>query len=146
MKRLALLSLALAAGCTPTIGVVPDSGLPDGFVRIDRGDFEWRAISAQGVVIGLRTFTHDPAGTLDFWTTVVRKELEGARGYVFESEEAIAEGRAMLFATPRPDADCYWIVVWVDAHRIVTFEAGGPRGDVMRDLPALKAHAAKLKA
>jgi hypothetical protein len=144
MKR--FLVLAMAAGCTPSVGHVADSGLPDGYVRIDRGEFEWRAISALGVVIGVRTFANDPAGTLDFWATVVRKELENSRQYVFESEEAVAEGRAMLFATPRAGAEAYWVVVWVQAYRIVTFEAAGPRADMMRDLPALKAHAAKVRA
>jgi hypothetical protein len=132
--------LALVAGCTP-LPLAPKSELPAGYVAIDRGEYDWRAMSADGVIFGARTFPRDPEGTAEFWTTVIRKELEGRSAWVLESTEVVGAGQGMLFATPQ---GAYFIAVFVQKGRIGTLEAGGPRPDVIRDLPAIKAHAASL--
>jgi hypothetical protein len=126
-------------GCPPMR--VAES-LPEGFVPVEPGAYLWRAMSAEGVVLGLRSFVRDPEGEAAFWTKVVRRELESGRGYAFESEEAIAGGRALLFAGP--DAS-YWIALFLTARGLWTFEAGGPRADLAAHLPAIRMYLANLK-
>ena len=76
LKFMPVLLVALAA-----IGCV---NLPDGFVRVDPGDFEWRATSAGGVTAGLRCRPCPKEGSAEFWVQAVRKELEQGRAYTLE--------------------------------------------------------------
>jgi hypothetical protein len=142
--------LAAVAGCAPVSRVEPVSEHPEGYVAIERGSFEWRILSAEGVVAGLRTFPREPAGTLDFWATVVRREIETTKSYVLEAAEPLSSadgvaGRFMRFAPPSPTDALYLVALFVKDQRIVVFEAGGPREAVEKDLELLKKHAASLR-
>jgi hypothetical protein len=142
MRRLLpLLVLALAAGCGRPARIV-SSLLPTGFVGVDPGSYVWRGMSGDGVLVGLRSFENTPQSTLDFWTKVVRNELESARGYVHEASEMVGAAQSMLFAA---DGESYYLAITVTPGRIWVFEAGGRRDDVTRELPALKAFVEKLK-
>lgn len=147
---LILLAAMAAAGCT-----VP---MPMGYVEVpEAGDYEWRGMSAEGVTIGLQIRDHKPKGTLEFWSTVVRKELEGQRGYVLAGEEKVSamelKGRSLLFDVPGAEPKAYWVALFFTRGRflifswdtISTLEAGGTRDALKRDLPLLKAFLSKLK-
>ena len=57
----------LAGGCGHGIDA------PDGFVTVDQvGEFETRAVSAEGVVIALRIHDNPEDGTLAFWSTAIQ--------------------------------------------------------------------------
>ena len=46
--------------------------MPRGYVEVERPrDYEWRGMSSDGVVIGLRERWNAPEGPLTFWTAVV---------------------------------------------------------------------------
>ena len=151
MRTLIALMIALTAvGCaTP---------MPEGYVKVEKGgEHEWRGMSAKGVVIGLRVRWNDPEGSLDFWATVIRKELETRKGYAFVGEEEItsgeAAGRALHFSVPGPEPRDYWTAIFLIERRylllfpepaIATIEVGGPREPVRGDLPILRKFLAKL--
>ena len=119
-------ALALA-GCVQ----VPE--VPQGFVPVERGAYEWRAMSAQGVVLARQSRPRDPAGDAEFWLTVVRNEMERG-GYALQS----SEGPAMLFAAPGNAEQSYWVTLALSDKRITTLEAGGPKAEVEKELPRLK--------
>ena len=88
--------VALVAGC---------SNLPPGFVRVEPGDFQWRATSAGGVTAGLRWRACPKEGGPDFWAEAVLKELQQGRAYTLESTQPVSNadaegGTAMVFTTP----------------------------------------------
>jgi len=145
-----ILAATAAAGCA-----VP---MPAGYVEVPEAlDYEWRGISAEGVVIGLRIRDNEPEGTIDFWSTVMRRELEGQRGYTMTGSKDVPAGTltgsALHFTVPGAIPKAYWIALFSTRGRflvftwptITTFEIGGPREAVEKDLPALKAFLLKLK-
>ena len=151
MRTSIALVLALAAtGC-----VTP---MPKGYVEVEEGsEYEWRGMSSEGIVIGLRERRNNPEGPLDFWATVLRKELERRKGYLFVGEEVItsgqAAGRAIHFSVPGPEPRDYWMAVFLVERRyllffskpvIATFEVGGPRESLRKDLPVLREFLSKL--
>jgi hypothetical protein len=152
MKTAIALAAALAAcGCA--------APMPPGYVEVpESAEYEWRGMSSEGVVIGLRVRSHKPEGTLDFWSAVVRKELEGQKGYAFVASEEIrsggVEGRALQFTVPGTPPTSYWLALFLTEGRflflfpretITTFEAAGPSDPVRKDLPALRDFLSRLK-
>lgn len=140
--------LLFLAACVPNRRIEPPEGFPPGFVPVDPGEFSWRAMSAHGVVIGLRSRPRDPAGTLDFWSTVVQKELEAKKGYALQSTDGVTArdtpGKLMLFSAPGEQATTFLLGLFLTDSRIYTFEGGGPRRRVDEDLRELKGFLARL--
>ena len=147
---IALMLVLAAAGCA--------APMPQGYVEVDAGwDYEWRGMSSEGVVIGLRERRHDPEGPLDFWATVLRKELETRKGYAFVGQEEVrsrgAAGRALHFSVPGSEPRDYWVAIFLVRRRflflfpkpmIATFEVGGPSEPMRQELPALNEFLSKL--
>ena len=111
IRLLALLVSIVLAGCAAR----GKDGMPDGYTTIHPGEFDWRAMSPEGVLLGTRGFGLNQKGDLSFWAGVVRKELENDKGYRFLTNEPIADenlpGRKMTFEDPRnPERICH---VWV---------------------------------
>jgi len=78
---LTAITIALAGaalcGCEPTIQ------MPPGFVEVGKynlGTYDQRAVSADGVVVALRSETNPKNASLDFWVTAIRDELVKHRG------------------------------------------------------------------
>jgi hypothetical protein len=150
MRRLWIVTALVAPGCGGRGWVDTPSELPPGYVAIDRGRHEWRGISAEGVVVGLRSFDREPAATLAFWSKVVQQELEGTKGYVVEGEEAVTcasgqPGTLLRFSAPRAESTAYALALFPADRRIFVLEAAGPRAPLEKDLPLLRAFAAALK-
>lgn len=140
--RCAPLFLVLLAACGPAY-LRGTEDCPTGYVPVDRlhGEFAGRAISAEGVVIAVRTRDHKPQGTLDFWTSVVKKELIEGKGYAFKSGKDLQDGRALLFTAP---SAAYYVALFVRPSRIYTVEIAGPREEVEKGLKALEDFVVKL--
>lgn len=71
----ALLALSLS---TSACGVTLRA--QEGFAQLDDGDYDWRAASPDGVVIGVRVVRNRPEGSLDFWARAVDERMR-AQGY-----------------------------------------------------------------
>lgn len=129
-----LLCVALSAGaCRPF-----DINTPDSFVELEEesySQFEYRATTADGVVVGVRALDNDRRGTLSFWAEAVRNKLRDARGYALLEEADVnaragVAGKQLRFG--RDDSGHtyrYWVTIFVRSEggdpRVWVIEAGG---------------------
>lgn len=104
---------------------------PDGFAELDRtDDYRYRATSAEGVVIAVRREKNEPRGSLEFWSSALRSELE-LQGYHFESEKSVKSkdgtaGKQLRYAVTREGRpNALWVTVFVSGSRVLVVEAGG---------------------
>jgi hypothetical protein len=133
MRRIALI-LVLAgvvnmAGC-----MMRTLTLPNNFIRVDKawqGDFALRGVSADGVVVGLRSEVNPEGGTLDFWTEAIGDQMTKGRGYKATGSEAVTSaggtgGRLLSFSEERQGVVyTYLVAVYVQGPDILVAEAGG---------------------
>ncbi len=139
--RLATLLLALlVAGCHGF-----DAKTPGGFVELDSPGYDYRAASADGVVLAARSLKNSPKGTLSFYSDVTKRKLREGDGYALvEEREVVARSgqRGSMLRFGRDvggAAQSYVVTLFVTDDRIFVLEAGGARGDV-------EAHAADIDA
>jgi len=143
MKRLVFaLALALA---TPACArhFVPQT--PQGFVDMGEGypDGEYRATTADGVVIGIRNVDNEPRGELSFWAKSLENRMREMGGYALldkrqvtnraGADDAGKTGIQLRFGhdegkTPH----LYWVTLFVTPKRIFILEAGGPKPEMER--------------
>jgi hypothetical protein len=129
-------------------GCLGEMDLPKHFVSVDKaelGGYLVRGISADGVVVALRSQDNPKGGTLEFWAQAVENELATSRGYKLADSQAMTAssglgGKMMTFSTSRSGTDFTYVVgVYVKGDKVLVAEAGG-RAD------AVKAHADGLKS
>jgi len=115
-------------------GCVPDMDLPKDFVGVSKADLEGhhvRGISADGVVVGLRSEDNAENGTVDFWAQAIQDELKAGRGYELQASEDVKsrsglEGKLMTFATHQRGATfTYMLAIYVKSGKVLLAEAGG---------------------
>jgi len=118
-------------------------GLP---ARVDEpgGLHQMRAVSADGVVLALRSHDNPRQGTLEFWSEAVKNELVGFRGYKLAGKEAIQSqagrpGKLLSFATEQKGTMfTYMLAVFVPGRQVLIAEAGGKAQAVQPKAEALK--------
>lgn len=142
MRIAAILSLPLlAAGCMPRSMQVPEQFVPVPEHRL--GDFTQRAVSADGVIVGLQVRPNPPQGTLAFWSQATQNELAG-RGYKLVKAEdvksaAALPGKLLTFSAERSGvAHTYLVGVFVAGKDILLPQAGGKSDAVEPRLPAIR--------
>jgi len=136
-----LCGLALA-GCAPhTMRVPPD------FVPFDKEDFgthHLRAISADGVVVGLKSEMNLKEATLDFWAQALTNELVESKGYRHEKTDDVTSetgtpGKFLTFTTEtRGVAFTYVVALFVQPEVILIAEAGGKTDALKPKLDAVR--------
>ncbi len=142
IPRLVTFALLLSAGAG-LAGCSPELTVPAGFVEVDEGYslYDMRAVSADGVVIALRTEDNPKRGTLAFWAKAVEKEFAARPGYKLVALEKITSatgqaGTLMTFNVIKEATDLtYMIVVYVRPDIVVMVEAGGP-SEAVTDIKA----------
>src|SRR5262245_40224940 len=74
-----LLGAVLLAGCGRSF----TPATPPGFVDLGDhyGSDEFRAATADGVVIGIRAFPNDPKGEIAFWQRAIENRMRDMGGY-----------------------------------------------------------------
>jgi len=132
-----LLSFGALAGCASSAHV----DTPENFAELEHGDdFDYRATSANGVVIGVRVEKNDPRGNLDFWVSALDAKLEKS-GYVRQGDkpEKVAapslDGARLKFERTkdgRPHA--YWVTVFVHGDELLLVEAAGDTAFFTKDI------------
>ncbi len=138
-----LAGLALAAtGCGHPF--VPAT--PPGFV--DLGDKyphgEYRATTADGVVIGIRAWDNDPKGELSFWSRALELRMRDSGGYALLEKHAVAArggltGVAMRFGHDEGKTPyLYTIALFVTEKKIYLVEAGGVKDEVVKQEAQIK--------
>ncbi|WP_437572055.1 serine/threonine protein kinase [Sorangium sp. So ce542] len=140
--RHVLVLIASLAGAAAPLGCgrpfVPAT--PPGFVDLgDRyGDDEYRATTAEGLVLGVRAFENDPEGDLAFWSRVVEKRLREGGGYALLGKADVKSrsglpGVQLRFGHDEgKEAHLYYLTVFVDDDHVFLHEAGGKKELVER--------------
>ena len=113
---------------------------PAGFVDLGERypDGEYRATTADGVVIGIRAFDNDPRGELAFWARALENRMRETGGYALLKKSAVTSrdglvGTELDFGhdegrTPH----LYRIALFVTDKKIFVLEAGGAKVEMDR--------------
>jgi hypothetical protein len=133
--------LALAAGvamfasCRPFVPATPP-----GFVELeDRySRLEYRATTADGVVIGIRAFDNEPKGERAFWVRAIENRLRDAGGYALLEKRDVKNrggltGTELKFGHDEGDEPyLYRLSIFVTDDRVFLVEAGGNKPQLER--------------
>jgi hypothetical protein len=132
------LGLATLAGC----GKPFDIKTAPGFVALEsQHDFDWRATTPEGVVIGVRVVEDEKRGDLGFWTQAMTLQLRDVTGYALleSSDTASADGtKGKLLKFGHDEGDkpfVYWVALFAAQDRLFVVEAGGARDVFERARP-----------
>ncbi len=124
--------LAGTPGCLPTMD------MPKDFIQVEKedlGDYVMRNVSADGVVVALRTMPNMENGTLAFWSKAMINELTG-RGYNLVSNEEVKStsglpGSLLTFSTSSRGSEfAYVLGLYVKNDTVIVAEAGGKASNV----------------
>jgi len=129
----AVLGAAMLAGC------VRGLELPPNFVAMEKADlghYDFRAVSADGVVLALSVRDNPKKGTLEFWSEAIRNELTD-RGYSLVKTEAVESSSNVPGTMLTMEEDLrgqkftYVLAVFVKSREVLIAEAGG-KADLVR--------------
>lgn len=147
MKRItAAFVLALSAIAFAGCGRPFDPATPSGFVDMGKRypDGEYRAATADGVVIGIRAFDNDPRGELAFWSKALENRMRLRGGYALLEKRTVKnrgglQGVELRFGhDEESEPFLYWVTLFVTDARIYVIEAGGPKAEVEKERPRIE--------
>ncbi len=132
LTLLALVSaVAMSAACTDLHVTTPP-----GFVAIDNDwdDYDYRATTADGLVIGVRVIDHDPKGEQAFWIKAIQNKMRNSAGYALLDTVQVksadnVSGTQLRFGHDAEgnDPHLYTITLFVTADKLFLLEAGGSK-------------------
>ena len=134
MKRLGcilVLALSSAVGCgRPFVPATPTS-----FVELDSKytEYEYRATTADGLVIGIQVVKHKPRGELAFWERAVENQLRMRGGYALLDKRDVQNrngirGRQLRFGHDEAGKPhLYYVTIYPTKRRLFIVEAGGTK-------------------
>lgn len=135
LKRTLLLLTALAAlaagpGCRPF-----KPATPPGFVDFSDKyeDGEYRASTADGLVIGIRAYANEPKGEIAFWLRAIENRMRDTSGYALLETRDVKDrngnaGKQLRFGHDESGVPhLYSIAVFVDDDHVFLIEAGGTK-------------------
>jgi hypothetical protein len=107
---------------------------PAGFVELDDQElYDYRATSADGIVIGVRELDNDPHGGLDFWARAIENQLRNRGGYALletrtvKSKDGVS-GKQFRFGHDESGTPhLYYLAVFVTPKTIQLVEIGGTK-------------------
>lgn len=106
---------------------------PTGFATLDSNDdYSYRAMNAQGVVLGVRTEDNDVKASVDFWAEALDLRLRNS-GYAFLSKDSPRsrgglQGRQLRYEVVRDGrTQSYWLTVFTTEKRVYVVEAAGDK-------------------
>lgn len=145
------LATAIAlAGCHASF----TTSAPKGFIELDEpmSDFDFRATTADGLVIAVREIDHDPEADLNFWARAVENAMRQRGGYAMlgTSDRKIADGlaaRQLRFGHDEASKPhLYLVTLVVTSSVIYVLEAGGDQALVEQRARDIDAWIAGFKA
>lgn len=137
----AVASLGALGGCGRSFS----AATPPGFVDLGThyGADEYRAATADGVVIGVRAFDNDPKGESAFWQRAIENRMRDIGGYALLDKREVKNragqaGTALKFGHDEGNQpSLHVIALFVTDKKIFLLEAGGPKGEVERVMPQI---------
>jgi hypothetical protein len=151
-RLFAALLFTLATGCASR-PFIPTT--PAGFVDLgDRyGVTEYRATTADGVVLSVRAFDNEFKGRLDFWSRIVERKMRETDGYALLSKKEVPgagvlqKGVTMRFGHDEgKDPFLYDLTLFVTQEHVYLLEAGGPKSEVLKQEPQIQAFVAGFRS
>ena len=128
-----LLVAALAVGAS-ACGKPFDIKTAPGFVALEnQHEFDWRATTPEGVVVGVRVVEDEKRGDLAFWTQAMTLQLRDVTGYALLVSADVTsgdgtKGRLLKFGHDEDDKPyVYWVAIYPAQDRLFLLEAGGQR-------------------
>ena len=107
---------------------------PRGFVELrDQQEYDYRATSADGLVIGVRELDNEPRGELAFWVRAIENQLRRQGGYaLLETRDVKSRdnvpGKQLRFGHDEGKVPhLYQVTVFVTADTIALLEVGGTK-------------------
>lgn len=147
LVRLALLAClaVVAAGC----GRPFDVKTPAGFVELDNQEpeYEYRAMTPEGVVVAVRVEPAKDKGDLAFWTRAVTLRMRQNEGYALLSSANVTSrdgtpGAELTFGHDENNKPYVYVVtLFMAQDRLFLLEAGGWKPEMERykaDIDAVK--------
>lgn len=139
-RSLSLLGLAAGAALALGCGRPFVPATPSGFVDLeDRyGSNEYRATTAEGLVLGVRAYENDPKGDLVFWSRVIENKMRETGGYAKLGKSNVKARSGLPGVQLRFGHDegktphLYQLTVFVDDDYVYLLEAGGTKAEVER--------------
>lgn len=136
LKRLCTLTAfclgSLSIGCGPSFV----SQTPPGFVELDNeyDTYDYRATTAEGVVIAVREIENDAEGEPEFWLTAIKNKMRERGGYALletvnvKSADGVS-GTQLRFGHDdgNNDPHLYYLSVFITPSKIWLVEAGGTK-------------------
>ena len=128
---LAAILLTLLAGCRPF-----KPATPPGFVDLSDKyeNHEYRATTADGMVLGIRAFENDkPKGELTFWVRVIENRMRDTSGYALldikdAKDRAGTAGKTLRFGHDESGVPhLYYLTIFVTDDYVYLLEAGGTK-------------------
>lgn len=145
MKR-SFFALALALALPACSGRHFAAATPPGFV--DMGDTypdgEYRAATADGVVLGIRNIENKPRGELAFWARALENRMRETGGYALLEKRAVTSlasipGTQLRFGHDEGNTPhLYWVTLFVTDKTIYVLEAGGTKAEMEKQAPQIE--------
>lgn len=139
-----LLTAAIAAtstllgACGPSFQATP----PSGFVELDtdRDAYDFRATTAEGVVVAVREIENEAKGEAEFWLTAIRNRMRERGGYSLIEERPVKSADGVAGTQLRFGHDdgnnrphLYYLSVFITDTTIWLVEAGGTKEQMEKE-------------
>ena len=113
---------------------------PPGFVEMPDQEpgYQYRAVSADGVVVGVRSIEHEPKGDKEFWVQAIRNRMRDRGGYALLSNQPVKtksglEGTQLKFGhDEKGQSMLYTITLFVTPDYLFLVEFGGTEEEMTR--------------
>lgn len=140
-------ALALALALPACSGRYFTPATPPGFVDMGSDtylDGEYRAATADGVVLGIRNIENKPRGELAFWARALENRMRATGGYALLEKRAVTSlggvpGTQLRFGHDEGNTPhLYWVTLFVTDKRIFVLEAGGTKAEMEKQAPQIE--------
>jgi hypothetical protein len=127
------LVLALAAGCRPYVPATPPGFVDFSEKYEDRDGHEYRATTADGMVLGVRAFDNEPKGEIAFWIRAIENKMRDTSGYALLQTRDVKDldgnpGKQLRFGHDESGVPhLYYVTVFTNDKRVFLLEAGGTK-------------------
>ncbi len=139
--------ILIAAGCVVGGSMVAGCGghdffvaAPPGFVELEDQEptFDYRATSADGVVIAVRQIEHKPKGDQAFWVQAIKNRMREKAGYALLRTSEVTtksgmKGTKLEFGhDENGQSMLYTVTLFVTEKNLFLLEFGGTKEEVTR--------------
>ena len=113
---------------------------PPGFIELEEpGSYDYRATTADGLVIAARELDNPSKGELAFWSRAIENQLRNGSGYALleireiESKDGVP-GAELRFGHDQGNTPhLYYVALFATSKKLCLVEVGGPKDTVVKN-------------